>query len=349
MSVESFIHAMPKVELHVQLEGALQRDTLMLIAEQNDIPGSLKRYRDWVALYDEPDYRRTYEIMRTTSSWLHVAEDLTRAVYDLGLWLSKQNVRYAEVMIEPAIYTDNGMSFEAFMAAINDGRDRVQRAWHVTMNWVLTIPRNRPRKSDDIARWAVSATARKGFVVGLGLSGQEDEQPTGQFKRAFAVAKKHDLPRIVQAGNVKGTEGVHEALTELEPTFLLDSYGIVDDAGQMKLLAELGIPLGVSLLRELRLGRIAEFADYPIQQLYDADVPVIIGSGLPMLYKSSLNDEYQAVVAAGLGVDELEQVALNAIRCSHLPDDQKQAMIQDFTASYAQLREEHLSGEETEA
>ena len=85
MSTASFIQAMPKVEPSVQLEGAIQHNTLMMIAEQNEINETLKHFDQWVNLIREPDYTRTYEIARMACSWLKHADNLTRVVYDLGL------------------------------------------------------------------------------------------------------------------------------------------------------------------------------------------------------------------------------------------------------------------------
>src|SRR5690606_22028815 len=111
----------------------------------------------------------------------------------------KQNVKYAEITVNPAIYTDLGMSFQMLMEALNDGADRAERAWGVKLAWIMSMPRERPRKSDDIARWATSATAQKGNVVGMSLVGREDAQPVAQFKKAFSTVEKKNIPRISHA------------------------------------------------------------------------------------------------------------------------------------------------------
>jgi adenosine deaminase len=103
MSIESFVRAMPKAELHVHLEGAWNKDTLLMIADENDARANLKHFDTWVKLLDTPDYNRIDQITRTVSQWLQYGEDLTRIVYDLGVALSKQNVRYAEVSVTPAL------------------------------------------------------------------------------------------------------------------------------------------------------------------------------------------------------------------------------------------------------
>ena len=84
-------------------------------------------------------------------------------------------------------------------------------AWGVDMSWILCIPWDNPRVGDDVARWATGATAKSGNVVALGLIGEEDAQPVGQFKRAFATARKKGIFTVAQAGSSMGADGLVSA------------------------------------------------------------------------------------------------------------------------------------------
>ena len=66
MSVQEFIKAIPKVELNVQLTGAMNKETLLMIARQNGIPDELKHFDSWVELLNNPDYKRLDEIAEVT-------------------------------------------------------------------------------------------------------------------------------------------------------------------------------------------------------------------------------------------------------------------------------------------
>ena len=343
MSLENFIQSLPKADLNVQLEGSIQRETLALIAEQNDIAGTmkLKQFNHWLELYDRPEYDRVDEIARTIAGWLQYPEDLTRVVYDMGVSFSKQNVRYAEVLVSPALYTDNGMTFESFLEGLNDGRDRVERAWKVRMNWIITIPRDRPRKGDDIARWATSATARRNNVVGLGLSGREDIQPMGQFKKAFVTAQKRDMLTVSHARSYASTESIPEIVHELLPDRLADSWNFMQDEEAVSLILEKQLPIMATPTRELRLKRINKLTEYPMKALLDESILVILSASMPELYKTTLVDEYQAFAQMpGVGVDDIVEMSLNSIRHSAAPEEEKSALLAEFTASIAELRSE---------
>ncbi len=340
MSIAQFIQAMPKVELFVQLEGAVQKKTLQMIAEQNEVAESLRHFQDWLNLLDKPDYKRLHEIIKVVGGWLVEPEDLTRLAYDVGTTLARQNVKYAEVCVNTMAYSQLQISPDEFLAAINDGRDRAQRAWGIELAWVFTVPRDEPRRADEIARWIGSITARRGNALGMGLTGRENIQPVEQFERAFKSVERKSIPRVVRAGDALGLEGVEKAIQALAPNRLLDAWGLASSPELMNAVADRQIGVGVNLTRAVKQGWIDNVSEYPLRTLYDADVPVFLGSDMPALLHTTLNEQYQlAVEQCGMGVDEVITMSLNAVRASFLPDERKAEMAQAFEAQYAELRE----------
>ena len=281
------------------------------------------------------------------ASWLQIADNVSRVVYDVGVFLAKSNVRYAEVTVNPTYYDHIGLSLDDFFTALNDGRGRAKRAWGVDMVWVLAIPREEPRRADDYARSATSPSAIKNGIVALGLAGREDAQPVGQFERAFVAAEKKGVPRVVRAGDALGAEGVLAAITTLLPNRLFDGRGVLESPEALRLLEDQQILVAVGLTRALRLGWVSTVEEFPLRNLYDEGVTLVLGTDMPSLYHTNLVDEYtKAVEAGGLSLDELDELALNAVRSSFLPEEEKTALLEQFKEEYARLREEHIiSGE----
>lgn len=342
MSIASYIEAMPKVELHVHLEGAVQKRTLKVIADQNEISDNLKHYHQWMGLIDKPDYKRLHDLTKVLGTWILDTENLARIVYDIGATLHKQNVKYAEIAINPTLYAALNTTQDEFLAAINDGRDRAKRAWGIEMGWIFLVPRDEPRRADDIARWVGSIAARRGGVLALGLSGQESAQPAAQFERPFRSVEKKEIPRAVRAGEALKADGISSAMEALQPNRIFDGWGLAGSDAVMQRVVKADIGVGVNITRAVKQGWIEEASQYPLRTLYDAGVPVFLGSDLPALYYATLNDQYLAAVEqCGLNVEELENLALNAVRQSFMSDEAKADMIENFTAEYARLRIEH--------
>ncbi|GEM_PF-425695 len=351
MSVREFINAIPKVELNIQLTGALNRDTLLMVANQNGIPSEIKHFETWVELLETPDYERLDEIAEVTGKWVKYHEDIARVVYDLGVFLSKQNIRYAEVSIAPSYFLDNDyMGIETFIEALNDGRDKALRGWNVDMSWVFCVPRDNPRVGDDVARWATGATARRGNVIGLGLIGQEDAQPVGQFKRAFNTARKKDLFTVAHAGSTIGAEGIVPAVEELEPHRLTDTWGLHEDKATRDLVVDSELLVVVSLSRAEKLGFVDTVADYPLQTLFDDNVNIVLSSGMPSLYQTTLTDEY--VIAheqCGLEIGEIVELIRRSIQSSFMDDDAKADLLKTFDSDVEMARQQYLQPTEESA
>lgn len=346
MSVASYFQALPKAEIHIQFEGALPTASLLGIADRNDIAESLKHFNEWVKLLEQPDPKRYADIIRVTSAWFQHGEDLTRAVYDLGTWLAKQHVRYAEVMVNPSLYSEVPAQIESFFAALNDGRDRAKRAWGIHMVWILVAPREDSRRADDYARWVTTAVAKRAGVVALALSGREEVAGLAQFERAFRAVEKKEIPRVARAGEIAGAAGVRQAVQTLVPNRVLDGWGIADSPEALNDFREQEITLALSLTRAVRLGWVPSISQYPLRRLYEENISFVVGTDMPGLYKNTLNGELLALVdALDFAPEQAEDIALNAVRASFLPEDDKTALLTQFTDEIAALRAEHLQPE----
>ncbi len=332
MSLSEFVASLPKVELNLHLTGAFRKDSLLLLADQNAVPSTQEDFPHWLGLLDAPDYEQLEEIARMAGSWVMYPEDIALVVYDIGVALAKQNVRYAEIAVAPSDFIGAAqMNFDTFIDALNDGRDRALRGWGVDMAWILCIPRDNPRAGDDVARWATGSAAAARNVVAMGLTGREDAQPIGQFRRAFATAQKKQVPTVANAASALGAGGMEEALSELQPQRLVDSWGIVEDKGLLNHIVESGLPLVVSMSRAQRLGMIKTMGDYPLKALYEANVQIMLSSGMPSLYGTTLNDEYVAAAEeCGLQIDDLILIMRRSIENSFLDAERKAELLQRF-------------------
>ncbi len=330
MSFRDFITALPKVELNLQLTGALRKESLMLIANQNGIPAQSQDFAQWLDLLDQPDPARVDESARVFGSWIMYPEDIALVVYDIGVALSKQNVTYAEVAVVPSDFIGSArMNFDTFIYALNDGRDRALRAWNVDMSWIFCIPRDNPRAGDDVARWASGRAGKLGNVVALGLIGPEDAQPVGQFRRAFATAHKKELFTVASAG--LGASGIRETIDELQPARLVNSWRLADDEELLSQALNSGTQLVNSIGRALRTGEAESAAALPLQNLLDHNAQLVLSCDNPSLYQSSLLDEYElAHTEYGVSAESLTQMVRRSIELSFLDAERKATLLHDF-------------------
>lgn len=340
MSIEHFVQAMPKVEVNLQLEGSIPVATLVVIAEQNDVPIKNKRFKQWLKHLESVEHANLTELIKETSRWVQQPEDFTRIVYEIGVSLAKQNVQYAEIGFTPTLYAESGLTFEQMLIALNDGRERVQRAWNVQMNWILYAMRDEGQHLDDVIKWATGAAAAKGGVVGIGLGGREVKGWVEQFERPMRTAQKKNLPRALQL--LDSSVPVAQVLEHFDPERLVIGLGAVNDREAVQKLTDQKTPVNVCMAQAILKGSIGSYAEFPLRQLVDDGASVSVGSGMPTLYSTSLSQEYLAVLRHGrLSLQELEQISLNAIDASFLSGERKSELKASFSATYSALRSDY--------
>lgn len=339
MSVRDFLQAIPKVELNIQFEGALPADTLQSIAEQNDVPRTYKTFKQWLKLYRQPDFARIEELLQVISQWIQQPEDLTRLVYEVGVGLAKQNIRYAEITINPLYFVKDGLTFEQFLNAINDGRSRLERAWHVRLAWILGIARDQIQQADDVLRWASGHPAAKGGAMGLALLGFPDGQPASDFERIFRTAEKKELGRVFYLAS---GDHVSSVLERLKPDRIVIGSGVDLAIEDIRLLTDHQVAIESCITRDRRNGRLSGAATGVLRRLYEDGIRLSLSSEMPYVYQSSLTEELvRASETQELSVDEIEEVLLNAVQAALLPSDSKQALVAELQRDWQRLKIEH--------
>ncbi|PJF31104.1 MAG: hypothetical protein CUN52_03140 [Phototrophicales bacterium] len=348
MKLDAYIKSMPKIELGLRFEGAVRKKILLTIAEQNDIPDTIKRFSDWVRLLEKPDPKRIEEIVRMVTTWWRYAEDFSRMAYDIGVMLANENVKYAEVLINPTVLLQQGqlpLSIDELIEALNDGRDRAYRGWGVQMGWILVAPRDEPRKFEDIVRWATSNATRRNSIVAVGLVGKEEIVAPNPFERTIALAVKKDLPIVIQAGHQLKAEGILHALKDYSPSRILDATGLADAPDAISQILEREIGIVCSIGRIVNTDWSKKYADYPLADLLQHGIKPAISADMPT-YHTTLIDEYLAIVEQmKLPIETLEDLSLHAVANSFLSPSDKSDLIEQFASTYAHLKSDDVVAE----
>jgi adenosine deaminase len=161
------------------------------------------------------------------------------------------------------------------------------------------------------------------------------------FERTFARARQASLPRVPHAGEHAGPEDVWEALRLLYADRLGHGVRCVEDAALVEYLRERQVPLEVCPTSNVCLGVYPDYAMHPLRRLWDAGLLVTVNSDDPALFGTDLSHEYEVLVDHfGFSADELEQVSLNGLHASFLPEPDKAQLETEFLTRFAQLRGE---------
>ncbi len=325
------IAALPKVELHLHLEGALSAQTVLELADRNGVRLPWRTTEQLGEVYRFRDFEGFKQALLLGVRCLRKGDDFVLAVRRLGERLASQNVRYAEVSITPQFYAQRFGAIDEWLDALNAGRAAVARDSGVEMRWIPDIVRSVPSYARAVAGWACSDRARDGGVVALGLGGPEQGHPAAGFAEVFRMARERGLPSNPHAGEGLGPQSVRDALLHLRPSRIGHGVGAARDGALMAELAESRLPLEVCVTSNIRLGHYASGEAHPLRALVESGCVVSLNTDDPELFGTDLGREYlRAVEQCGLSERQLAQCVLNAVRASYLDPTAKQAMLREF-------------------
>jgi adenosine deaminase len=142
VNLPQFIEQMPKVELHVHLEGAIQPATLLQLARKNGITlpvNTEAEIREW---YRFTDFAHFIEIYFAISECIHTADDLEFVAREFLRGQAAQNTAYSEVIFTPYIhYMQKAMPFADQLAAIKRAVAWARGEFGIDMGIVVDIDR----------------------------------------------------------------------------------------------------------------------------------------------------------------------------------------------------------------
>ena len=339
MNIDHFIQAMPKVELHVHLEGSIRPETLLTLAQRHQVAlpsTTVEGLRSW---YNFTDFNHFMQVYRAIASCLRTPEDLELVAREFLAGQAAQNIRYSEVTFTPMNqYRASGLSFADQIAAVNRAQDWAFQEYGVTMGIVIDIPRN---VSLDIgmmiADWAIDGMDRG--VIAFGLGGPEVNNPPERFKEAFDRTYAAGLPGVPHAGETVGPESIWGSLDSLHAVRIGHGVRCLEDPRLVDRLRVDQIPLEVCPTSNVCLKVFPSFAEHPLLRLIEAGLFVTVNSDDPPLFNTTLTDEYLKIHHL-LGIDQstIELLVINAIKASLLPPTQKKNLEQIFRHELARLK-----------
>ena len=341
MSLLTYLQAVPKVELHVHLEGAIQPRTLLTIARRNHVSlpaDSIDGLRRWFTFQS---FAQFVDVYVAVTRCLRTAQDYELIVYEFAEELARQNVRYAEVTFSPGTHFRLGVAHDVYFLGLSRGRKRAQADFDITLNWVFDIVRDADARLADYTT-RVAIEGKNDGVVALGLGGFELGHPPETFARYFDIVLAAGLHSAPHAGETAGPSSVWGALRALGAERIGHGVRAAEDPALIAYLVEHAVPLEVCPTGNIRLGVYPTFATHPLRRLQGAGITVTINSDDPVLFNTTLNEEV-ALLAGQFNFDvkAINNILLNAVRNCFQPSEQKRALETAFRAQYDKLWAQH--------
>lgn len=326
---DAFIAGLPKVELHVHLEGSLLPETLLTLARKHrldSIPRTVEAIEAWYAFTDFPHFIQVYV---KALEGLRDEEDFALLAAVTGRALAAQNVRYAEVHVSLQSHLVRGIPAEVVFAGIEAGRLEAERETGIRLRWIPDFAGQFGAEAGELTLDAVLAHGPSS-VVGFGVGGIEVERDP--FEAVFDRARAAGLKSLPHAGEVEGPDRVWSAIRALKAERIGHGIRSMDDPELVAYLRDTQLPLDVSPTSNLRTAAVARPEDHPLPRMIAEGLMVTLNSDDPPMFGTTLLGEYRFARDLGLPTGTLVDLARNGVRASYLEAAEKAALLAEIDA-----------------
>lgn len=323
--VPDVIQKMPKVEIHLHLEGAFTFEFLFeLIHKYGDDP-EIKDLKELHNKFVFKDFAHFIETWYWKNKFFRAAEDFEESTYETIKNLSLQKVIYTEVFFSPWDFVTDSLKLESIVEATISGIRRAEKDYPIKCGLIADIVRDHGAES-SIQRLNQITPYLGGGIVGIGLGGNEKAFPAILFKEVFLEAKNRGFRTTVHAGEAAGPESIWHALSDLKAERIGHGVRAVEDPGLVEYIIDNQIPLEVCITSNLQTKVFASLKDHPFDALFRKGAKVTLNSDDPSMFGTNITDEllllYQKL---DYTIHELLLLAKNAIEVSFMPQEEKKS------------------------
>jgi adenosine deaminase len=322
-TIPEVIQRMPKVEIHIHLEGAFTFEFLFDLIQKY---GGNPEINDLTDLHNKFIFKNFNHFIETwywKNNYFRTAEDFEESTYQTIKNLSLQNVIYTEVFFSPWDFVRDKLKLESIVDGTISGIRRAEKDYSIKCNLIADIVRDHGSESSLQRLNQITPYLDKG-IVGIGLGGNERAFPTHLFKEVFLEAERRGFRTTVHAGEAEGPESIWQALNELKAERIGHGVRSVEDPLLVDYIIKNQIPLEVCITSNLKTRVFASLNDHPFDFLFRNGAKVTVNSDDPSMFGSNITDElfllYQQL---NYSTKELKQLTKNAIDVSFMQQEEK--------------------------
>ena len=322
---------MPFAELHLHLEGTLEPETILRLAERNRIDLPYADVDELSAQYDFADLQSFLNLYYANMATLQTATDFAEMTDAYLARAARAGVRHAEVFLDPQAHLSRGIALEEVMDGVSTALESSLATHGVSSGLIIAMLRDHSAESAMDVLDAVVALGKP--ILGIGLDSAEVGHPPSKFVDVFARARAEGLHLVAHAGEEGPPAYIWEALDLLGVERVDHGIRCLEDDALVQRLVTEQMPLTVCPLSNVRLRVVDDIADHPLPAMLRRGLNVSVNSDDPAYFGGYLDDNVTAVRDA-LDLDEaaLTTLARNSVTASFADDTRKAELLAEIAS-----------------
>jgi len=333
--MKKFIQALPKVELHLHIEGTLEPELMFELSKRNNVEVPFQSIDEVREAYNFHNLQSFLDIYFKGADVLIHEQDFFDVTWAYLLRCQEDNVLHTEVFFDPQAHTARGISFDTVVngiyRALTKGNDDLGISSKLIMCFL--------RHLDEASAFETLEQAKehKDKIIGVGLDSTEIGNPIGKFERVFNEAINQGFLTVAHAGEEGPASNICDAIELLNTTRIDHGVRCTEDRTLLEKLITQRIPLTVCPLSNIKLKVFEQMAQHNVVDLLRKGLCVTINSDDPAYFGGYMTDNFIAVTDAHpMEKAEVAQFTINAIEASFISDEEKERLF-NITQSYLDL------------
>jgi adenine deaminase len=321
--LKSYIVGLPKAELHLHIEGALEPELAIRLAKKH---GVVLPYATVDALreaYQFADLQAFLDIYYAATDVLRDESDFYALTHEYLLKVHAQGVVHVEISFDAQTHTRRGIGLGTVIHGLRRALMEAERELGITHRLILSFLRD--LSAADAMKTLDEALIYKDCITAVGLDSAEHGHPPSKFADVFERARREGLLAVAHAGEEGPPSYIYEALDVLLVKRIDHGVRCEEDSELVGRLARKRVPLTVCPLSNIELKVFNNMENHNLKRLLERGLCVTVNSDDPAYFGGYILENYIALQEGlGLSKDQLSMLARNSFEASFLTTPEKQ-------------------------
>ena len=323
-----FVEGLPKVELHLHIEGTLEPELLIALARRNGVDIPYKTIAAARTAYQFEDLQSFLKVYYLGASVLREEQDFYELTLAYMARCKAQQIRHTELFFDPQTHLANGVPLAAVMGGINAALRDAERDWHISSALILCFERDRDPEPSVVL---LERACALGGIAGIGLDSAELGNPPEKFQEVFKVAKSMGLHRVAHAGEEGPPAYIWQALDVLDVERIDHGVRCLEDPALVRRLVDDRIPLTVCPFSNVALKVFSQLSEHNLGRLLKAGLSATINSDDPAYFGGYLSENIiETLSSLDLTAQDALLLERNAVEAAFCTDQRKQSLLRDL-------------------
>ncbi len=327
-----WLNKLPKIELHLHIEGTLEPELMFELAQRNAISLPYKNVEEVKTAYQFNNLQDFLDIYYQGAQVLQSEQDFYDLTWTYINKCREQNVVHIEPFFDPQTHTSRGISFASVFSGICRALEDGEKEFGITYCLIMCFLRHLSEAEAIETLELAKPYLEK--IDGVGLDSSELNHPPEKFLQVFSLAKESGLKLVAHAGEEGPAGYIWSALDNLAVERIDHGVRALDDTELVVRLIESKIPLTVCPLSNVKLKVFESMSEHTILTMLELGLNVCVNSDDPSYFGGYITENFNELSKhLSLSKKQAKQLVENSINgsfASKLRKKEIQVLLDDY-------------------